>query len=60
MRQAQEERAYRSYVADCLWGLVRGRAPEARYWDLLHPPPEETRTPEEIIAHVRRKLEEAG
>lgn len=59
MRQAQEERSYRAYVTDCLWGLARGKAPEDRLADLLRPAPVETRTPEEVIAHVRKKLEEA-
>ena len=41
------------YVTDTLWGLAHGRCTDKRFIDLLQPaPPEETRTPEEIIERV--------
>lgn len=30
----------------------------AKWQEIIHPKPEETRTSSEIIAHIRRKLEE--
>jgi len=32
--------------------------PEQRFEDIIHPKPEETRTPEEIISDIRTKLKE--
>ena len=60
--------AYRVYLTDALQLLgenvavtahrygAEGRYITARYHDILHPKPEETRTAEEIIAHVTSKL----
>ena len=53
----QAEKAYRTYMADCVWGLAHGKAFETRYSELFKPPePEETRTAEEVIDHIMNKL----
>lgn len=70
-RLSQQERdmAYRIYLTDCLRFIGQSAAESAkmaggegkyitaRFADFLHPKPEETRTGEEIIADILRKLE---
>lgn len=51
---------YRLYVTDSLWGLAQGRRLSARFAEVIDPKPLETRTPEEIVSHIRTKLEEVG
>jgi len=53
---------FRVYVADALQGISNGKGIGVRFWDLLHPhqEQEETRTAEDIIAHVRSVLEGGG
>ncbi|MCI8623747.1 MAG: hypothetical protein HFG26_08805 [Provencibacterium sp.] len=47
------------YMAESLWALAHGKAPEIHYQDLFAgKPPEDTRTPEEVIAHMKNKLAE--
>lgn len=50
---------YRVYVTDCLYSLCAawGNKPSRRYYDLLHPTPEDTRTGEEIASE---RLERFG
>lgn len=69
INQQERETAYRIYVTDCLRIISQSAAESAkmaggegkyitaRFADFLHPKPEETRTGEEIIADLRRKLE---
>lgn len=52
------------YVADALRIIggntakyAGGSYPKARWIDIIHPPKEETRTAEEIIEHMKKKLE---
>jgi len=45
-------------VADTLWAVSHGKCFETRFSELLHPKPEETRTPEEVIADIKNKLRE--
>lgn len=33
---------------------------KSRYYDLIHPKPEETRTPEEIIGNMKDKIARIG
>lgn len=40
-------------MSDCLGHLV---GLKTRYVDIVCPPPEETRAPEEIISNIRKKL----
>lgn len=61
----QRELAYRIYVTDAL-RIIAGNTARfgggtqinERYWDKIHPAPEDNRTGEEVIAHIRGKLEE--
>lgn len=55
--QRAEIDAYRFYVADTLYFMANGKAPDKRLRELLNPPKEETRTAEEIIDSVKTKLE---
>ena len=50
--------AYRFYVTDSLWGFAHNRCFDLRFRDILDPPPEDERTAEEIIAHIKAGLEE--
>lgn len=45
-------------MTDSLWGLSRGKSYDIRYKDFIDPQPEETRTADEIISHIKAKLEE--
>jgi len=60
LQKSEIEKRYRYYVADCLWGISRGKGPESRFKDLLTLQPEETRTGEEVIESIKRKLKEMG
>jgi len=53
---------FRVYVTDALHGISNGKGIGVRFWDLLHPntEQEETRSAEEIIAHVRSVLDGGG
>ena len=60
-RQADEE-LYRSYSADAMritaenvGRMAGGFTIERRYADIIHPKKEDTRTEEEIIAHVLKR-----
>lgn len=67
MARLSEQRkatAYRIYVTDALRIIAANTAKFgggefiiSRYCDIIKPPPEETRTGEEIIAHILGKLE---
>lgn len=46
-------------MTETLWGIMKGQTLEAHYRDLISSAsavPEETRTPEEVIAHIKEKL----
>lgn len=57
------DKAYRIYVTDALKIIGENTARYAggsymkiRYFDIEEPKPRETRTPEEIIAHMKQKI----
>lgn len=59
----QRELAYRIYVTDALKQITENTAKfggggyiRARFADIIHPAPEETRTSAEIIENIRDKL----
>ncbi len=61
----QRELAYRIYVTDSLKIIADNTARfgggtqiNERYWDKIHPAPADNRTEEDVIAHIREKLEE--
>lgn len=67
----QERRAYETYVTDRLKGIndsvagfLGGRTASKRYFDILmqmsNTQPEETRTADEIISSISKKLERLG
>lgn len=74
-QKEQEDRAYRFYVTECLRHIsenaaktvsaMLGKDAEAKYInvsfeEILHPKPAETRTSEEIISHIKKKLQDLG
>lgn len=63
----EEEKAYRVYMSDAMLTVTEtvarvfgGKYMGYRYIDLVEPQPEETRTGEEIIADLGKKLEQMG
>ena len=63
----QQEKAYRVYVTDVLKILAESTAKysggsymKIRYYDLIQPKPEESRTPEEIIGNMKEKIARIG
>lgn len=63
----QKDKAYRVYVTDALKMMTENTAKyagggyiKARYIDIIDPPPEETRTGDEIIAQMKAKLGQIG
>lgn len=63
----EEEKAYRVYMSDAILTVAEtvarafgGKYMGYRYLDLVEPQPEETRTGEEIIADLGKKLEKMG
>lgn len=65
--QYEEEKAYRVYMSDAMLTVTEtvarvfgGKYMGYRYIDLVEPQPEETRTGEEIIADLGKKLEQMG
>ena len=50
MNTRRQDEAYRVYVTDCFYGICStlGGKLERRYYDILHPAQEETRSGEEI------------
>lgn len=61
--QNAEEKAYRIYATDCLRMISENTAKpsgvymKARYIDIIKPKKEETRTANEIIDHIKKRLE---
>ncbi len=58
---------YRVYITDALKAVAENTAKYAgggyiknRYIEIINPPPEETRTGEEIIAQMKAKLGQIG
>lgn len=52
---------YRIYSAEVLRALAKAWGYDAKsYIDILHPPPEETRTADEIIDGIKNKLQALG
>lgn len=63
IKERHRAELYRSYVADCLQSISRNVAPigrgdyiAKRWADISDPKPSETRTPQEIIAHMKQKI----
>ena len=56
-QQAAETEAYRVYISDALYFSANGKSHIKRFYDYMHPAPEETRSAEEIIDNVRSKIE---
>lgn len=59
----QRELAYRIYVSDALRVISENTAKfggggyaKVRFADIIHPKPEDKRTHEEVVEHIRRKL----
>ena len=60
-------KAYRVYVTDALKVIAENTAKfsgggylKTRYYDVINPRPEETRTPEEIVSSIKAKLARIG
>lgn len=67
LKKQDQEKAYRVYVTDALKTITENTAKYAggsymksRYYDFIHPKPEETRTPEEIIGNMKEKIARIG
>lgn len=68
MAIADREKAYRIYVTDSLKmiaentgrAITEGAAPASRYAEIAYPAPEDERSPDEIIANIRRKIAQTG
>ena len=63
IRERNREERYRSYIADCLQNISqnvalvgRGEYIAKRWNDISIHKPEKTRNPEEIIAHMKKKI----
>lgn len=63
----QRELAYRIYVTDALRSISENTAKfggggylRARFADILHPKPEDTRTHDDVVSHIREKLRKLG
>lgn len=64
MRRESELQLYQTYITDALKQITENTAKysgggwyiKPRYYDILHPKPEETRTEEEIVAKVLKGL----
>lgn len=66
IKERHKSEQYQSYIADCLQSISRNVAPigrgeyiAKRWVDVSDPKPEETRTPEEIIAYMKQKIASA-
>lgn len=62
-----KDAAFRYYVTDVLKNInesvantMSGKYMQARFYDILNPPKEETRTAEEIIQHIKDGLDKIG
>ena len=64
IKQQNDEIMYTIYMSDTLLSFAKGvLQPDnepRRYCDFVHPQPEETRTAEEIIEHMKNKLREVS
>jgi hypothetical protein len=67
LQKENEEIIYRTYITDTLQTISKNVDPigrqgyiEKRYWDVIHPKPEDTRTGGEIIEHFKDKLGKLG
>lgn len=63
IKERHKSEQYQSYVADCLQNISRNIAPfgrgdyiAKRWADISGSKPAETRTPQEIIAHMKQKI----
>lgn len=56
--ERSEELAFRVYASDALKGIFKAVGGEMtlRYYDIIEPKKAETRTPDEIVEGIRKKL----
>jgi hypothetical protein len=48
------------YIAETAAQIGGGSYTQKRYYDFIHPKPEETRTADEIIEQISKKLDKIG
>lgn len=67
LKRDAETAAYRVYITDALKIVAENTAKYAggpylkvRYADIVNPPKEETRTADEVIEHMKKKLKEVS
>jgi hypothetical protein len=67
LKKNTEGEIYRLYVTDVLQNICKNVEPigrqgyiQNRYYDIIHPKPEETRTGDEIKEHFKEKLKRLG
>lgn len=62
IKKQEEVMAYRVYMTDLALAqakcLIRPKQEPPRYYEMINPKPEETRTGDEIIEHIKQKLRE--
>lgn len=60
IKEKTDEVAYRVYMSDVLItitkNMIKTESEPKRYWDIINPPPKETRTSDEIKEHMKNKL----
>lgn len=61
MIEKDRESTYRIYTSEMLRTLAKTWGCDAKsYVDILHPPPEETRTSDEVISSMKERLTKLG
>lgn len=64
IKQDFEELHYKVYMSDLALAMAKRVIQPAekppRYWDIINPKPEETRTADEVIAHIKNKIREVS
>lgn len=67
LQRDYEDEVYRQYTAEalrliseCVASRLSGAYLQHKYEDIIHPKPQDTRTGEEIIAHMKSKLRQIG
>lgn len=67
LKRDAETAAYRIYITDVLKNIAENTARysggsyiKVRYADIVNPPKEEMRTADEVIEHMKKKLEEVS
>lgn len=64
IKKQEETAAYRVYMSDLMLAqakaLIKPAQEPPRYWDIINPKPEETRTSDDVIEHMKNKLREVS